>query len=201
MSKQMLINHRRQSGFTLLEIMLVFLLIGMVSVAVVMTLPGNLASNRSLDWQAKRFSTVLQFAQDEALISGRELGLVFDKYNYQFAWYDYETRKWLPAAGEQIAGKIELPESMRIEHQLLGSVWDELDSNKQDDFINAEDRVEIDGDDDLPSLDPQVYIMASGEVTPFSLLFSIDGGDREEDAVKVSVDMSGAITFPELTEE
>ncbi|WP_019614781.1 type II secretion system minor pseudopilin GspH [Psychromonas ossibalaenae] len=197
----MLINHRRQAGFTLLEIMLVFLLIGMVSVAVVMTLPDNLSSDRSLDWQAQRFSTVLQFAEDEALISGKELGLVFDKNNYQFAWYDHDTRKWLPVPDELFTAKVELPESMRIEHQLLGSVWDEIDSDKQDDFINAEDRVEIDGDDNLLSLDPQVYIMASGEVTPFSLVFSIDGSDREEDVVKLSVDMSGVITFPELIEE
>ncbi len=201
MPKQMRINHHRQSGFTLLEIMLVFLLIGMVSVSVVMTLPGNLASHKSLKWQAQRFSTVLQFTQDEALISGRELGLVFDKNYYQFTWYNYKTRKWLPAVDERIAGKIELPESMRIEHQLLGSVWDEVESDQQNDFINADDLVEIEGDDDLPSLNPQVYIMASGEVTPFSLLFSSDDSDREEETVTVSVDMSGAITFPELAEQ
>ena len=141
MFKKQLTHKQRQHGFTLLEIMLVLLLMGMASVGVVMTLPDNLTSQEDVHWQAQRFRTLLQFAEDEALISGLELGLVFDKNSYQFAFYDYKTQKWLPAVNKQIQDKVELPESLEIEYVLSGSVWDEIDTEKQDEFIDDDDLV------------------------------------------------------------
>ena len=105
-----------QHGFTLLEIMLVLLLMGMMSVGVVMTLPNSLTSEEDVLWQAQRFSTLLQFAEDEALISGLEIGLVFNekKDGYQFAFYDHSSEKWLAIESKQIQGQVTLPEIMAI---------------------------------------------------------------------------------------
>lgn len=180
--------------------MLVLLLIGMVSVGVVMTLPDNLASEEDVQWQAQRFSTLLQFAEDEALISGRELGLVFEQSSYQFAFYDYQTKKWLPVVSEQIRNKVELPESLEIEYLLSGSLWDEIDTEEQDEFIDDDDLVSIEGEEKIVSLRPQVYVMSSGEVTPFSVTFSAVENRSAARTVTVSVSMSGTVSFSELQE-
>ncbi len=193
-------NHY-QYGFTLLEIMLVLLLMGMISVGVVMTLPDNLTSEENVDWQAQRFSTLLQFAEDEALISGIELGLVFEKNGYQFAFYDYKSKKWLPVVSKQIEGLVELPESLKIEYVLSGSVWDEIVTDEQDDFIDDDYLVDIEGDDKILSLTPQVYVMSSGEVTPFSLEFSAGESSSEAQSITVSVSMNGAISLSELEKQ
>ena len=117
------LKHNRQRGFTLLEVMLVVLLIGMASLAVVMTMPNNFTSEDNVSWQAQRFATVLQFAEDEALISGNELALVIEKKSYQFAIYNYEKQRWFAALVGEIEGKIELPESINLEYSLSDSVW------------------------------------------------------------------------------
>ncbi|WP_354623165.1 type II secretion system minor pseudopilin GspH [Psychromonas sp. MME2] len=189
-----------QQGFTLLEVMLVLLLMGMISVGVVMTIPSNLTSEQSVQWQAQRFSTLLQFAEDEAMISGVELGLLFtDNNRYQFAFYDYQSKKWLPIVSKQIQSIFSLPESIEIEYALSGSVWDEVETQDNDDFIDDTYLVDVDiGEPSVVSLNPQVYVMSSGEVTPFTLTFSAYDGEHKKETLTVSVSMSGAITFSEL---
>ena len=191
-------HKQRPYGFTLLEIMLVLLLLGMVSVGVVMTLPDKLTSQEDVHWQAQRFRTLLRFVEDEALISGLELGIVFDKNSYQFAFYDYKTQKWLPVVNKQIQGKVELPETLKVEYLLSGSLWDEIDTEKHDEFIDDDDLVSIEGEEKIVSLRPQVYVMSSGEVTPFSVTFSAVENRSAAQSVTVSVTMNGSISFSEL---
>jgi len=197
----MRLKNNNQHGFTLLEIMLVLLLMGMLSVGVVMTLPNNLISEENVNWQAQRFSTLLQFAEDEALISGIELGLYFDKNSYQFVFYSHKNKNWLPAINKQMAEKIELPEALDMRYQLSGSVWDEITSEDPADFIDDQDLVDIDGDEMQRSLAPQVYVMSSGEVTPFTLRFSETADTSAAKSVTVSVSMSGAVTLSGVSDK
>jgi len=191
-----------QAGFTLLEIMLVLVLIGMASVGVMMAMPQHANENDNVDWQAQRFSTLLQFAEDEALISGKELALVFKDNTYRFASYDYESKKWLAMVSEQIGEIIELPESMTFEFTLLGSVWDEIETEDEDVFLDEEYLVQIDGDEDeIKSLSPQVFIMSSGEVTPFGVLFSDSGIGNNKRTSLLEVSMSGGITRTKSDEQ
>ncbi len=190
----------KQQGFTLLEIMLVVLLMGMVTTAVVMTIPNTVNKEKDVNWLAQQFSTLLQFAEDESLISGSELAIVFDNNSYQFAQYNFEKKKWLAYQGEQIVSKVELPDGIQIEHKLLGSVWDEIAIQDDDVFIDEEYLVQIEDEEEEEekSLTPQVYVMSSGEVTPFSLRFSLMQGDSEKQSITVSVSMSGTISRSEL---
>lgn len=191
----------RQQGFTLLEVMLVVLLIGLASLAVVMTFPNKLSSENNANWQAQRFATLLALAEDEALISGNELGLVIEKNSYQFAVYDYSKQRWLAARVGEIQGKVELPEPIGLKYSLSDSVWGEIDSSDQDGFIEQTERVYIEGDNKLQTLNPPIYVMSSGEVSPFSLVFSELDNDAEKNAITVSVSMNGAISLAELSKE
>lgn len=177
------------------------LLIGMASLAVVMTLPNNLNSENNVSWQAQRFATLLQFAEDEALISGNELGLVMKNNSYQFAVYNYAKQRWLAARVGEIERAIGLPESIALEYRLSDSVWGDLNNLEQDSFIEESELIEIEADNTLETLAPQVYVMSSGEVSPFSLIFSKVDNDAEEQAMTVSVSMNGAISIAELSTE
>lgn len=185
-----------QKGFTLLEIMLVLVLLGMISVGVVMTLPDTANADKSSEWHAKRFSTLLQFAQDYALISSVELGIEFDEQAYTFAWYDLKAKKWSPFVDARFTGHVDLPDTIHSEYSLVDSAWGKMDTEDNDTFLKKEDLVDIEGDENEKPINPQVFIMSSGEVTPFSYLFYNLTGD--ENRFTVSVDMSGAI---ELVDE
>ncbi|ABM01975.1 general secretion pathway protein H [Psychromonas ingrahamii 37] len=181
--------------------MLVVLLIGLASLAVVMTFPNTLSTENNARWQAQRFATLLQLAEDEALISGNELGLVIEKNSYQFAVYDYSKQRWLAARVGEIEEKVELPELIRLEYSLSDSVWGEISSSDQDSFIEESERVDIEDDNKLKTLNPPIYVMSSGEVSPFSLVFSKADNDPEKQSITVSVSMNGAISLTELSKE
>ena len=194
------LKQHQQRGFTLLEVMLVVLLMGMASLAVVMTMPNNITSENNISWQAQRFATVLQFAEDEALISGNELALVIEENSFQFAVYNYEEQRWVAALIDEISDKIELSESINLEYSLSDSVWGEINNEEQDSFIEEQERVDI-IDDKQDKLNPQIYVMSSGEVTPFILVFSPVDNDSDKQSVRVSVSMNGRISITELSAE
>jgi len=181
-------------GFTLLEVMLVLLLLGMISVGVVMTLPSSGSTTEGTDWHAQRFSTLLQLAQDQALILNTEFGIQFNELGYTFTSYDAMNKQWIPIIDDRIHGDVTFPNDIFAEYDLSGSVWGELEavqnSATDDSFLSDLDRVRI-GEEEQSVLQPVVYIMSSGEVTPFSYTF-FNTGDNSHD-VTVKVSMTGVI--------
>lgn len=197
MNKKRLIQRKFQQGFTLLELMLVFFLMAMVSVGVMMTLPSLSNSQDGVQWQAQRFSTLVQFAEDEALISGLQLGLVFTEKSYQFVFYDYESKHWQALENTQIQNKVALPETLSLQYSLSGIEWDELDTEDQDTFLTDEYLVNIEGQEQTVDLKPQVYLMSSGEVTPFTVTLSEDDSDANVRAISITVSTTGNVTISE----
>ena len=190
----MLITMRKAQGFTLLEIMLVMLLMGMISVGVVMTLPSSGITAQGSQWHAQRFSTLLQLTQDQALILNTEFGIQFNEQGYTFASYDVNKRQWLPLVNSRIEADVILPDTVIAEYNLAGSVWGELEAAQSavndDSFIDESYTVDL-GEEQESTIQPSVYVMSSGEVTPFSYQFSNIGD--EEHTVTVKVAMTGLI--------
>jgi general secretion pathway protein H len=78
------IQHQ-QSGFTLIEIMVVVIIIAVMSVVVLSSLDGN--NDRAARLQANRFMAVVNEVRDEAIISGDNFALIVDdkagSYHFQ----------------------------------------------------------------------------------------------------------------------
>lgn len=178
-------------GFTLLEIMLVLVLVGMISIGVVMTLPSSVGLDKNSQWHAQRFRSLLQLAQDHALISNNELGIEFGEQEYRFALYDLKSKKWQPLSNTRVNDYIKIPVSISSEYSLVGSIWDEIEQEDDDPFSEKEYLVEIEGQKTEIDINPQVFIMSSGEVTPFSYRFY--HVDDQKDGVTVTVSMTGQI--------
>ncbi|KPU82843.1 hypothetical protein JI57_03240 [Psychromonas sp. PRT-SC03] len=171
----------KQQGFTLLEIMLVVLIMAMVSVAVVMNLPKITEQQNDLHWQTKRFVTLLNFAQDEAMMSGKELGIILQDNAYQFVIYDNEKKSWQALKIKRIMTDVTLPEALTLHYSLLGAVWEDEDDSDKNMKKDA--------------LIPQIYVMSSGEVTPFSIqFFNVLDADKQASAL-LSINMSGDINY------
>jgi len=88
-------NHHRQSGFTLIEIMVVVIIIAVMSVAVVSSLNGN--NDRAARLQANRFMAVVNEVRDEAIIAGDNFALIVDDKSGS---YRFESARSAVATGE-----------------------------------------------------------------------------------------------------
>jgi len=180
---------RKTAGFTLLEIMLVLVLMGMISVGVVMTLPSSGSTTKGSEWYAQRFSRLLQLAEDQALILNAELGIEFNEHSFTFVIYDYKSKKWLPLVNDRINGNVVIPETITAQYNLDDNVWGELEtlqnSNNNSTLFDQESSFQAN------DFYPHVFIMSSGEVTPFNYQFT--NNDDQQSTVIVKVAMTGDI--------
>lgn len=82
-----------QKGFTLVEIMIVVFIIGILSVAAIMTLGRGTTSERARD-SALELKSLLSAAEQEALLSQSQVGILFHDKGYSFAKFDTKKQAW-----------------------------------------------------------------------------------------------------------
>ena len=176
----------RQAGFTLLEGMLVLLLIGLLATTVVLNFSGDSPEQR-LQKETERFQQVFQFVAETAMLKQQEWGLVLQEGSYSFVYFDGE--KWLQADQPKAAELYELAEDIRLQLELEGLPGAELSLLSQ---LNWQDDDEFtDNASEQPPVLPQVFILSSGEISPFRLMFQL--GERLE---QVSQTVGTDFTIP-----
>ncbi|MCE2573543.1 type II secretion system minor pseudopilin GspH [Motilimonas eburnea] len=181
------------AGFTLLEIMLVIMLMGLVSSAVVMTMPSN-SGYKALKLETQRLASFVEVLSDQALMTSRELGIVVEEQSYQFVFYDVEKKRWYALPEDKIKTQVTLPEDMELALTLSGFVWDDRD--EQEELFEDESVF----DEPEEQLIPQIHIMSSGEITPFVMRFR-PTDKSQEIWVELEVKMTGEIFVNEAPEE
>ncbi len=141
----------QQRGFTLLEMMLVLALVAITASVVLFTYGREDVTNTRARETAARFTAALELAIDRATLSGQPVGIHFS----DSAW-----RIMVPGKTPSAWRWVPLQEDAADESQ---NDWDEelsihLQPFKPDD-----------------SNQPQVVILADGQITPFSLLMANAG--------------------------
>jgi len=165
----MLNLHRNQRGFTLIELMLVTLLMGLVASAVLFTVDSS-GPQKKLLRQAQKMAALTELALDQATMTGRDYGLVIAANSYRFV--ELFEQRWQP-----------LTDALLIEQQLEdaqlvmsvdGFLWspDRVDFSSNQIFEERE--VDIEQDQKEREHVPQILILSSGELTPFKVEFRLD---------------------------
>lgn len=181
-----MVNRQQQRGFTLLEIMIVLFFIGL-SVTYVMFNAFGANPKDKLEEQARRFQVIFEMASDFAVLNQQQLGLRVEKRTneYGFMLLD-DQQNWQPLDLEPIFAAHQLPEPFALELNMDDLPWLEEDNLFDDelfdeDFSLSDEGVEIGNEADKKPPPPQVLILSSGDLTPFSLtfIFEPDFGDEE----------------------
>jgi len=141
---------RRPAGFTLLEVMVVMVLIGIIFSFAMLSMRGDDIAER-MDREARRLETLLALANDEAILRGEELGVRFTDDGYEFLALALDGWK---LTDDDLLKSHTLPADISLELELE----DQQSLNSGD----GEDEVET---------PPQVLILSSGEMTPFTVTF------------------------------
>lgn len=156
---------RVNAGFTLIEIMLVVVLLAMSAVAVVMTLPDT-QQNASKE-HAYRFYYKLQLLNEDAILNGRDYGIRIEEKNNQYSFMQLTKKGWQPLESKTYK-ETKFDEGVELRFQIGSDAWQNNDKLfNQDSLFDHEMFADLDDKDKV--LPPQVFVLSSGEVTPFYL--------------------------------
>ena len=145
----------RAKGFTLLEIMLVFVLMGLAASAIVPRLPTG-SGSQQLTKAAEKLAAQLRFAHEVALTGGQVIGfhLKGNQHTYQFVHKD--DQQWIALGNQRYLKPVSLPEDMTLTIQPGDSFWSPALSK-----ANQEESDE--------NNTPQLFLWRSGEISPATL--------------------------------
>lgn len=169
------IAKHNQQGFTLIEVLLVVLLIGVVTGIVLLAASPNDAS-RVVATEAERLADVLSLASEEAVNNNQQMGLLFDEKNYTFVVLDEQSQKW-EVSPEPIFAAHELAEVVSLHL---------LKDDMQKVMVLDEDK-----DNEQQAVTPQVLFLSSGESSSVILELASEDGSEQ----KIVVDDLGTVTL------
>ncbi len=199
-------NHARQQyGFTLLEIMLVILLMGVVVTGVVITV-SSAGADSHLEKEAKRFVGILELAEEEALLRSQEMGVIITDRQYQFVRLDDDNR-WQPLSDSKFFSQVTMPDEITLSLELAGLTSDNSLLGDQKLFENDDGLFEDNGglfedkdEKQQRKLTPELYIFSSGEVTDFELTMNYYDGDLGDRQITIKFDKFGALVITPVTD-
>lgn len=163
-------------GFTLLELLVVVVIVGILLTYATLAIRGN-SPEEQIQEEAQRFEQLVRLAMEEAILRGEDYGIEFELNGYQFV--RKMERRWIPLSSDKIFRYRSLPENMEIELILADQLANidpvEADLERNDSDEESDDSSE-DESEEAKNFKPQAYLYSSEEIDPaFSVRFYILG--------------------------
>jgi general secretion pathway protein H len=162
---------RTAAGFTLIEMLVVVLIIGVITAGVMLSVSIT-GTDHELQTETERLATLMNYARDEAELQTRELGLACTPHGYEFLAFDPRTALW---------GGIDEDDALRARKLPAGLTL----------------HLKVEGRDVIftPPLatdqkKPDVMIFSNGDLSAFELTVERDGAAR---SVTLAIDPKGHI--------
>jgi general secretion pathway protein H len=197
--KSTLLGVTRNAGFTLIEIMVVILIIGLI-----VGVASSSLSNRSAITERvalKEFANRLAMVLSESALSGKAWGIRIERIppgaainenSVNDSETDLFTYHWLLLQDDQ-TWKYATPAELDEQHTFPESTDIVLNVENNPAEITS---AAVKADEDNP-LKPQIFLLPSGEVSPFSVeISSSEKDDSNQKGLLLSVDTLGRITLP-----
>ena len=167
----------KNQGFTLLELLLVIMVMGYL-VSLVKLPAFDTDPFEQVEKVTQRLAVQINLASEQAVLQQQQLGIALSDSSYQFLFFDEEG--WQPLA-EPIFSAPEAKDNIQFQLSLDGLSWQQDNLLSAIEFINEEDQEAL---AEVPeeqrwALFPQIFLLSSGELTPFDLKISYNNGFDE----------------------
>ena len=148
--------HEKSKGFTLIEILVVMLIISIVTTVALLSIRRN--ETKEMETLAKNISQMVTFAEEQAMLQSRVLGVAIQSQQLQFASLenskDNKKTIW-HALNDHSLGTYKVP------------------NNVQMTISSGNSKTDI--DNDAKELKPQIIISTNGDIIPFTIYLGIKG--------------------------
>jgi general secretion pathway protein H len=210
----------RSRGFTLIEIMIVVVIIGVISAGVLLSV-NITGKDRDLDKESERLFTLVKYAREQAELQTREYGVIFHDDGYQFVAYDTRRGRWREVYEDEILRLRKLPDGLAVKLTVDArpvilvptsavKPSDPKDKKPQakslKDVNSLKDAVSAGrgmGEDTKSGLEeakkiaPQITIFSNGDLSSFEVTLEREGGTR---SVTIAVDEKGEVIEKPMVE-
>ncbi|EMP56766.1 general secretion pathway protein H [Marinobacter santoriniensis NKSG1] len=146
------------AGFTLIEILVVLIVVGLLASLAVFTLGGS-SQQRQLENQVQELYLLMQTAGDQAVLNNQELGVTVNEDGYQFLAFQDQKGDWKPEDQRLFSART-------FPDWLVVTKFIENDAPK---LASGEDRTL-----------PDIVFFSSGETTPFQVEFTVAGNPDQK---------------------
>lgn len=207
--------HRRApcAGFTLIEILLVLLIVGLIIGVASLTIDNRSGFNRRV--ALKEFGNHLNIVLSEAALSGKTWGVRLEKSTNDIDTIHYhwlkldDNQHWTYAAPYELDERTALPDETTVTLIIDNEVVDidteilNINTEKTDKKTNEKSTKKAEDTENI--LKPQIVLQANGEVTPFTLRLSptenTGSNTTSSDlGIELKVDSLGRLTLPKAEE-
>ena len=188
-------------GFTLIEIMVVMVIIGIIMSMAVLSI--NLNQSTILEDEVNRLRSLTRMASEEAVMQGEELAVQMHVNGYQFLrlLQTEEAWQWEPIDNDDLFKPRCFPEGLHMKLDLEGepAILDQMKCREGKASVAKADE---DDDESLFDLEekketPKVYLLSSGELTPFAATLTWE----EEGEYIVVGELTGEVVSYDAGEE
>jgi general secretion pathway protein H len=208
-------------GFTLVEILVVVVIIGVLSAAVLLSV--NLTGrDRDLEQESDRLLTLINYAREQAELQTREYGLIFHDDGYQFVAYDARRGLWREVYEDESMRLRKLPDGLDVKlivdarPVVLTPISSIKPTDPKDKKAQAKSLKDINslkdaasatrklGDDsgsaslaEIKKVAPQVTLFSNGDLSSFEVTLEREGGIR---SVSLAIDEKGQVIEKPMVE-
>ncbi|HET8800056.1 MAG TPA: type II secretion system minor pseudopilin GspH [Marinobacter sp.] len=142
------------TGFTLIEILVVLIVVGLLASLAVFSMGGS-SQQRELENEIRELYLLMQTASEQSVLNNLEYGLLLEEGGYRFVAYDDRSGDW----------KLTTERAFRVRTLPDWVIATKFIENDAPRLASAEDE-----------LRPDVVFFSSGQTTPFEIEFTIGKG-------------------------
>src|ERR1700730_447039 len=169
---------RAVRGFTLIEILMVVVIIGVISAAMLLSVSLT-GRDRELEKESDRLLALVNYAREQAELQTREYGVLFQDDGYEFLAYDPRRDAWRAVFEDDALSARKLPDGLGVK-------------------LTVEARpVLLTRPADAKDKTPQIMIFSNGDLTSFAATVERDGGRR---SVPLTQDDQGLVIEQAMVE-